>query len=109
MEINKPRKRGGEREGDLMGVREGEARKKGGQSKGGRKEKQEQPRGERRLQRDPGGGMRAVEHSEGPMVLSAEPGSAGSNFVNSTFTTQVILITAGARWAGNGNKKTVLF
>jgi hypothetical protein len=46
----------------------------------------------------------------------AELASAGSNFVNSTFTTQVPLITAGARWAGNGNKKkkidqqkTVLF
>lgn len=68
------------------------------------------PEGRGRLQGESWAGEgRGADHREGPMVLSAELGSAGSNFVNSTFTTQVILITAGARWAGNGNKKTVLF
>lgn len=32
----------------------------------------------------------------------------GEQFDQQHFTIQVILITAGARWAGNSNKKTVL-
>ena len=52
--------------------------------------------------------LRAPSRASQPQAHECKAEFRGEQFHQQHFTIQVILITAGAGWAGNSNKKTVL-